>query len=133
MAPLTKNSGRTRVGDGRRFVDPLAADVRIFTGALVALNAQGQALPAAPNAARIRGVALHEADNTDGEAGDVSVEIERGAFLFANSGTVTRAHVGGNVVVVDDNTVGPPPGSGSPLIAGKCLDVTPHGVVVEIL
>ena len=133
MAPLNKNSGRTRVGDGRRFVDPLAADVRIFTGALVALNAQGQALPAAPNAARIRGVALHEADNTDGEAGDVSVEIERGAFLFANSGTVTRAHIGGNVVVVDDNTVGPPPGSGSPLIAGKCLDVTPHGVVVEIL
>ncbi|WP_411836709.1 hypothetical protein [Paracoccus sp. ME4] len=133
MAALTKNSGRTRVGDGRRFADPLAADVRIFTGALVALNAQGLALPAAPNAARIRGVALHEADNTDGAAGDATVETERGAFLFANDGNVTRAHIGGNVVVVDDNTVAPPPGSGTPLVAGKCLDVTPAGVVVEIL
>lgn len=129
MAALTKNSGRTRVGEGRRFADPLAADVRIFTGALVALNAQGQALPAAPNAARIRGVALHEADNTDGLAGDASVEIERGAFLFSSDGTLTRAHVGANVFVVDDNTVG----AAGTLVAGKCLDVTPAGVVVEIL
>lgn len=133
MAALERNAGRTRVGEGRRFRDPVAATARIFSGALVALNAAGFAIPAIPTAARVRGVALHEADNRLGAAGDTQVDIDRGPFLFANDDTspVTRAHIGTTVYVVDDNTVGSSAASTIP--AGKCLDVSPAGVTVEIL
>lgn len=129
MAALQRNSGRTRVGDGRRFGNPVAAATRIFDGAMVALNAAGDAIPAIPTAARMRGVALHEADNADGTAGAISVETDRGPFLVANDGTVDRTHIGGDVFVVDDNTVG----AAGTLVAGKCLDVKAAGITVEIL
>lgn len=129
MVALTKNSPRTRIGEGRRFVSPLAANTVILDGAMVALNAAGNAVPAIPTATRMRGVALHEADNTGGAIGAESVETDRGPFLVANDGTINRTHIGGNVFVVDDNTVG----AAGTLAAGKCLDVTPEGVVVEIL
>lgn len=129
MTALAKNAPRTRVGEGRRFVDPVAASTLIYAGAMVALNAAGNAIPAIPTAARMRGVALAEADNSSGAIGDENVIIERGSFLFDSNGTVNRTHVGGNVYVVDDNTVG----AAGTLIAGKCLDVTAQGVVVEIL
>jgi len=133
MAALTQNSPRTRVGDGRRFRDPVAAATRIFAGSMVALNASGNAIRAITTATRVRGVALAEADNTGGAAGDIGVDIERGPFLFRNaaSGAVTRAHIGTSVYVVDDNTVGSV--ATDTIVAGKCLDVTPEGVVVEIL
>lgn len=133
MTALTKNTPRTRVGLGQRFRDPVAATTRIFAGAMVALNATGFAVKAAPSATRIRGVALDEADNSAGAAGDVAVDIERGPFLVANDTTnpVTRAHIGGTVYVVDDATVGS--SASGTIAAGKCLDVTPEGVVVEIL
>lgn len=129
MTALAKNTQRTRVGEGRRFVDPVAAAKLIYCGAMVALDASGNAIPAIPAGTKMRGVALVEADNSSGAAGDVSVPIERGAFLIANNGTVLRTHIGASIYVVDDNTVG---ASGT-LIAGKCLDVTAQGVVVEIL
>lgn len=129
MVALLKNAGRTRVGTGQRFQDPVAAAVHIFNGAMVALNAAGFAVPAVPAAASMRGVALNEADNTQGAAGDSIVDIERGPFLVANDGTIDRTHIGGDVYVVDDNTVG----DAGTLVAGKCLDVTPEGVTVEIL
>lgn len=133
MTALTKNSPRIRVGLGRSFVDPVAAATRIFAGSMVALNATGNAIRAIPTATRIRGVAKDEADNTNGAIGDKSVEIERGPFLVANDTTnpVTRAHIGADVYVVDDNTVGSL--ATGTIVAGKCLDVTPEGVTVEIL
>ncbi|QFQ88261.1 hypothetical protein F8A10_12145 [Paracoccus kondratievae] len=129
MAALEKNAGRTRVGEGRRFRNPVAADTHIFSGALVALDAAGNAIPAAPAAPVMRGVALHEADNTQGAAGETSVETDRGPFLVASDGSIGRTHIGADVFVVDDNTVG----AAGTLVAGKCLDVTPEGVTVEIL
>lgn len=133
MTALSQNAPRTRAGEGRRFRDPLAAATRIFSGSMVALNATGFAIRAVPSATRVRGVAIEEADNTTGAAGDKSVDIERGPFLFRNDGAnaVTRAHIGTNVYVVDDNTVGSL--ATATIVAGKCLDVTPEGVVVEIL
>ncbi|MAU46234.1 MAG: hypothetical protein GOVbin2371_36 [Prokaryotic dsDNA virus sp.] len=129
MTALAKNTPRTKVGLGLRFHDPVAAATQIFAGAMVALDASGNALPAAPTGTVMRGVALDEADNTDGAAGDVLVPIERGPFLVANDGSLDRTDIGSDVYVVDDNTVG----AAGTLIAGKCLDVIAAGVVVEIL
>lgn len=48
---------------------------------------------------------------------------------MANDGSINRTHIGQDVYVVDDNTVG----AAGALVAGKCLDVAPTGVTVEIL
>lgn len=129
MTALAKNTGRTRVGEGRRFVDPVAAGAVIYRGSMVALNAAGDAIPAIPTGTVMRGVSLVEADNSTGAAGDVSVETDRGPYLVANNGSIDRTDIGTDVYVVDDNTVG----AAGTLVAGKCLDVLPEGVVVEIL
>lgn len=129
MTALAKNAPRTRVGEGRRFADPVAAATKIYAGAMVALDAAGNAIPAIPTGTVMRGVALDSADNSEGAAGDTTVPIDKGPFLVANDGTINRTHIETDVYVVDDNTVG----AAGTLIAGKCLDVTLAGVVVDIL
>lgn len=129
MTALAKNAPRTRVGEGRRFRDPVAAAATIYSGALVALNATGFAVPATGAETVLRGVALAEADNASGADGDSFVDIDRGPYLVANDGSIDRTHIGTDVFVIDDNTVG----AAGTLVVGKCLDVTPEGVVVEIL
>jgi hypothetical protein len=129
MTALTKNAPRTRAGNGRLFGDPVAAATTIYAGALVALDASGNAVPAIPAAPVMRGVALDKSDNSGGAAGDETVAVERGPFLIANDGSLDRTDIGSDVYVVDDNTVG----AAGTLVAGKCLDVLTEGVVVEIL
>lgn len=128
MTALAKNTPRTRVGQGERFSDPVAANAVIHSGSLVALDAAGDATPATPTGTVMRGVALSEADNETGDAGDTSVLTERGPFVVANDGSLDRTHICSDVFVVDDNTVG----ATGTLVAGKLLDVLPAGVVVEI-
>ncbi|WP_226946329.1 hypothetical protein [Roseobacter sp. TSBP12] len=129
MTALAKNTPRTRVGHGLLFQDPVAAATIIYNGSMVALDASGNAIPAIPAGTVMRGVATEGVDNSDGVAGDASVPIERGPFVVANDGSVDRTHIGTDVYVVDDNTVG----AVGTLVAGKCLDVLIAGVVVEIL
>lgn len=111
------------------FGNPVAANARIFRGALVALDAQGNAVPAIPTAPIMRGVARDEADNTGGAAGAQRVETARGCWIVKNNGTVNRTHIGKSVYVVDDETVG----AAGTLVAGRCLDVGDAGVSVEIV
>ena len=76
---------------------PLAADAVIEIGGLVALNAAGNAVPAAAAVTgHVIGRAEEAADNTDGDAGDVTVLVRRGIFGCANSATdpVDSSHVG---------------------------------------
>lgn len=111
------------------FGNPVAAGANIHRGALVALDAQGNAIPAAPASPVLRGIALVAADNTGGLAGAITVETRRGTFVLKNNGTLTRAHIGKPAYVVDDETVG----AAGTLVAGKCLDILPGGVAVEIV
>lgn len=112
-----------------RFGNPVAAATVIRGGAMVALDATGNAIPAAATAPVMRGVALAPADNLAGAAGEAHVLTQRGAWIVKNDGTIDRTHIGGEVYIADDETVA---ASGT-LVAGKCLDVTPHGVTVEIV
>ena len=126
MPALTKNKPpRTR--DGIGFSDPVAATTRIFEGALVALDASGNAVNATASTANIRGVAMHEADNTTGAAGDIRVQTRKGVFLFANNG-LTRANIGTAVRVTDNQTVG---GAGT-AVAGILVDLDENGAWVRV-
>jgi len=129
MANLTKARVTAELASGgKTFADPVAADTKLLQGGMVGLDASGNAVKAAPAVATMRGVAVHAADNTDGAAGAISVEVKRGVFLFNQTG-LDRTDIGASVYVVDDNTVG----ATGTLIAGKLLDIEPAGAWVEIL
>jgi hypothetical protein len=124
--------------DGKRFSDPVKEAAVIFRGALVVLDAAGDAMPGdtvANGAAVARGVAMEAADNTDGADGAISVPVMRGCFRFANSAAgdlITRAHIGDVCYVVDDQTVALTHNSNARIAAGTIRDVDAAGVWVEI-
>lgn len=131
--PLT-NDRNTPARDGTLVSLPVEAATIIYAGAIVAVNAAGNAVPASDAAGlTVIGRAEAQADNSAGVAGALSVNVRRGCFQYANAAgaaALTAADVGGNAVVVDDATVGKTSTNSIP--AGKVLGVEPGGVWVEI-
>lgn len=132
MAPLTgKRLIKRRTS--QLFQHPAAAAVEIFEGALVCLDATGNATPGATaTTLKPAGVARYHCDNSAGAAGDKQVDVERGCFSFINAGGVTRAHIGGTAYIVDDQTVAHDNGGNTRSAAGTIRDVDADGVWVEI-
>ncbi|MDH1211133.1 hypothetical protein N5C38_08700 [Pseudomonas chengduensis] len=133
--PLTKDRNTQR-RDGVQFNDPVAASTRIFAGSLVCLNAAGNAVPGSLSATlKARGVAQEQVDNRDGAAGALRIETRRGVFQFANSAStdeITRADIGSECFIVDDQTVAKTSATDTRSVAGTILDVDAGGVWVEI-
>lgn len=131
MAALTKDRG-TPKRKGKQLNDPVAASVKIFNGAIVVLDAAGNAAPATTALALVaRGISQQQVDNSSGLAGDESVETERGPHRVANDGSIDRTHIGGTAYLVDDNVVAATDGGGTRSAAGPILDVDAKGVWVD--
>jgi len=114
----------------------VAAAVVMFAGSLAAINASGYATPGA-TATTIKGAGRvkETVDNSDGAAGDVNVEIEKGIFRFANSADtdeITAADIGNDCYIVDDQTVAKTSGTSTRSVAGKVFDVDALGVWVDL-
>jgi hypothetical protein len=107
MTPLTANR-YTKFRDGLITAHPVKAAANIYKGSLVCAGTDGYAVPGADATGyTFLGVALEEADNTNGQSGDLLVRVQtQGVFSFGKSGTITQANIGANVYVVDDQTVG---------------------------
>lgn len=122
--------------DGTIFSRGVAATKKIFEGSLVCLNATGFATPGATaTTLKADGVAETTVDNTGGADGAVSVEVRKGMFRFANSAAgdaITRAEIGTNCYVVDDQTVAKTNGTNTRSVAGTVVDVDAQGVWVRI-
>lgn len=135
MAALTKQRN-TPWRTGEFVNDPVAATTVIFAGALVCLDASGNAVPGSTSTTlTARGVAQHTVDNTSGAAGAEHIECKRGVFRFNNSAAadeVTRAEIGSECFIADDNTVAKTNGESSRSGAGIVVDVDDSGVWVEI-
>lgn len=119
--------------DAKRLVLPVAASTSIVEGHLVALDA-GYAVLATKNTDLIAiGRAETSADNSKGKAGDVSVEVLRGVFLWDNDTTnaVTQEHVGGKCYMSDSHTVSSLETGSS--VAGRVLGFEDDQVMVETL
>jgi len=120
---------------GEDFVRDVAAGVKIFAGAIVALNATGFATPGATSTTlKALGRAEEQVDNTGGADGAVTVKVRRGLFRFANSAAadeITAADIGNDCYIVDDQTVAKTSGTSTRSIAGKIRDVDALGVWVE--
>lgn len=132
MAALTQERN-TVSRDGRSFSFPVAADVVIYQGALVALSATGYAKPAV-TAVGLTGLgrAAETVDNSAGADGAVNVPVERGVYLWNNAGDVTLAHVGDPAYAVDDQTVSASSDTNTRSQIGTVRDVNALGVWVEI-
>lgn len=85
---------------------PVAATTEIFLGALVCVNAAGNAVPAADTAGLIFvGVATEHADNNPGAAGDIRVKVRVNGMHRMVAAGLTLADVGEKVFTTDDQLV----------------------------
>ena len=114
---------------------PAAAAKKFFAGALVAVDADGNATPGA-TATTLRGLGRVEAyaDNSGGGAGATTVKIKRGCFRWGNStagDAITRADIGNNAFIVDDQTVAKTNGTNTRSVAGRIADVDAQGVWIQ--
>ena len=132
--PLTA-SRNTQQKDAELIPLLVATGVKIFGGALVAINAGGYAVPGAVSATlKYVGRAEEYCDNTAGADGAETVLVRRKkAFKWLNSATdpVAQADVGNTVYIIDDQSVAKTSGSAARSVAGKLLGVDTDGVWVE--
>ncbi len=111
---------------------PVAAATTIYAGGMVATDASGNAVPAsASTALKIWGRAERTVVNTAaagyGSAGQLSVDVKPGVFMFANgtgADAITAAHVGRLCYASDDLTVNLTDGAGLRPVAGKIYGLT---------
>ena len=133
MAALSDDRN-TPMRDGAVLSVPAAGTKKFFAGALVAINATGYATPGA-TATTLMGAGRVESnvDNTAGSDGDATVAIRKGIFRYDNDATdtVSRADVGSDCYMVNDQTVASNDGTGSRSVAGKVFDVDTDGVWVK--
>ncbi|ADU63408.1 MAG: hypothetical protein KUA35_10230 [Pseudodesulfovibrio sp.] len=122
--------------EGVEFQFPVAASGRIYAGGMVALDTDGNAVPASADATlTVVGRAESSADNSSGNAGDMAVTVRRGCFHYGNSAgadEITRADIGSTAYVVDDETVAKTDDTASRPAAGIIMDVDDSGVWVRI-
>lgn len=120
---------------GEEVVLPAAAAKKFFAGSLVARDASGNATPGAVATTLLgAGRCAEYVDNSGGLAGDKSVRIEKGVFRFGNSAAadeITRAEIGTDCYIVDDQTVAKTNGTNTRSVAGKIFDVDADGVWVK--
>ncbi|MEX0852580.1 MAG: hypothetical protein WD036_04760 [Bauldia sp.] len=131
MPALTADRNTARL-DGDVDEYPVLASTKIFAGSMVVLDASGWAKPAVTATGLVAaGRAEHQADNSAGANGDISVKVRRGAFKFANSADadeITKAEIGDTCYIVDDQTVAKTASGKSP--AGLIVSVDDQGVGV---
>ncbi|TIW26162.1 MAG: hypothetical protein E5V63_14800 [Mesorhizobium sp.] len=134
MAALTKGRNTLeRSGDISEI--PVKGATKIFAGALVAVDANGYAVPMS-TATTLVGVgrAEKDADNSAGADGAINVRVGRGVFQYGNSAAadaITRSNIGSSCYGVDDQTVAKTNGTNTRSVAGKIHDVDANGVWVK--
>ncbi|MFN8682784.1 hypothetical protein ACDP63_16820 [Paracoccus sp. P2] len=134
MAALTKDR-QTPERSGKEFSFPVKASTQIFAGSIVVLAA-GLAEPGKAATGLIAvGRAEAHADNRNGGNGDIDVPVRAGVFRFDNSASadlITRADIGADAWIVDDQTVAKTDGSAARSKAGRIVDVDDLGVWVQL-
>ncbi|HYG91199.1 MAG TPA: hypothetical protein VD978_33650 [Azospirillum sp.] len=135
MVALTSERPKTVERDGKTRHTPVAAGVKLFAGAMAAVNAAGFAVPVTA-AAGLKGLGRVEetVDNSAGADGEQMVRTTRGVFAVANSSgadELTRAATGSPVYGVDDQTVAKTDGGGTRSAIATLFDVDAAGVWVE--
>lgn len=130
MAALTKDRNTASRSDDL-YVFGVAAAATIFAGSIVCVDATGFATPGVVSTALTAvGRAEEQVDNSAGADADLTIQVSKGVFLFANAGDITIAHIGALAYIDDDQTVSSVLTSKTE--AGIIKQVDSDGVWVEI-
>lgn len=111
---------------------PVAAGEVIAEKTMAAVNEEGYAVAASKTTGlTVAGCVQKLADNSSGSAGDVTVAVRRGAFVWNNDGSIKDTDILKEAYVLDEKTVTiTAEGSSN---AGTILAVDTDGVTVEML
>lgn len=135
MADLTAPRDTSEIANGATsIVLPVKAKTTIYQGSIVAIGADGYAIPGKKAASlKAAGRAEETVENT-GSDGDAVVRVSRGVFVFDNSSTAANkvgiADVLGPCYIEDDHTVTKAATGAS--VAGLVVRVDDEGVAVEM-
>ena len=135
MANLTAPRDTSEIANGATsIVLPVKAKTTIYQGSIVAIGADGYAIPGKKAASlKAAGRAEETVENT-GSDGDAVVRVSRGVFVFGNSSTAANkvgiADVLGPCYIEDDHTVTKAATGAS--VAGLVVRVDDEGVAVEM-
>lgn len=131
MAALTNVRDTSELG-GKYIALPVKGATTIYQGAIVAVDANGYAIPGKKAASlKAAGRAEETVENKGGD-GDAVIRVSRGTFVFENSasGKITAADVLSLCYMEDDQTV-TKTGTGAS-VAGLVIRVDDEGVAVEM-
>lgn len=131
MAALTNVRDTSELG-GKYIALPVKGATTIYQGAIVAVDANGYAIPGKKAAGLKAAGRAEETVENKGEDGDAVIRVSRGTFVFENStsGKITAAGVLGLCYMEDDQTV-TKTGTGAS-VAGLVIRVDDEGVAVEM-
>lgn len=125
----------TPMKDGEVVAVPMAANAKIFAGALTVANATGYAAPGSTaTTLTYLGRAEEYKDNTGGADGAMTILVRRKkAFKWKNAAAdlITQAELGKTCYIVDDETVAKTNGGNTRSAAGKVVGIESDGVWVE--
>ncbi len=114
---------------------PVKAAAKIYAGAMVAVDANGWAVPASTaTTLKVIGRAESQVDNSGGANGDLKVRVGGGVYRYGNSASgdlIALKDVGSSCYAVDDQTVALTNGSSTRSVAGVIFDVDAQGVWVK--
>ena len=118
MAALARNTPRQfRGSEGVIKSYPVNGGSRIYAGAIVMIDSDGYARPAAALAANkgCVGIAMEEANNTSGSDGTISVRVQSGLVLLTAT-SIAQANILAKVYASTDNDVDETQGTNEPLV-----------------
>lgn len=119
---------------GKTLVLPVKGATTIYQGSIVALDANGLAIPGETAEGLTAAGRAEETIENSGADGAVSIKVTRGVFVFDNTATpankITAAHVLKTCYIEDDQTVTALATGAS--AAGRVIRVDDDGVAVEI-
>jgi hypothetical protein len=135
MAALTSARDTNEIANGAKYlVLPVKGDTTIYQGSIVALDANGFAVPGTTAEGLTAAGRAEETVVNSGADGELVVKVSRGVFIFDNTATaankVTAAHVLKPCYMEDDQTVTALATGAS--VAGLVIRVDDEGVAVEI-
>lgn len=134
MAALTEVRDTPEVAHGQYLAIPVKGSTTIYQGSLVAIDANGYAIPGKKAASLTAAGRAEETVANTGADGAMIINVKRGVFVFANTATtsnkITKAHVLKPCYMEDDQTVTALATGAS--VAGLVVRVDDRGVAVEI-
>jgi len=131
----TTTDRNTRHRNGRRRAIPVAASTKIPAGVMAAINASGYLVNGATSTTqKCIGVPQATIDNSAGADAAINGEVDTGVygpFVILGADPVTRANIGADVFMVDNQTIAATNGSNTRSVAGKLFDVDADGAWVN--